>query len=162
MICGKWHGRPEGTLSMTGITGNGLYSQQFYVADNISNENSRALPFFWARSRLSRLSDFSSRQDDEETRRQITELGLHYNLLTAYTAFVAVHERIRNPSDPAADVDQPLPLPQGVSNMAIGSRNVPEPRMGSLLVAAAAAGMGWWWRKRRPSPKAFQTVGKEI
>jgi Ca-activated chloride channel family protein len=57
---------------------------------------------------------------------EITSLGLTYSLLTRYTSFVAVQEIVRN-TDNADDVDQPLPLPEGVSDFAVGITNGPEP-----------------------------------
>jgi len=47
--------------------------------------------------------------------REVTSLGLTYNLLTRYTSFIAVHETVRRTSGDADDVDQPNPLPGGVS-----------------------------------------------
>ena len=50
----------------------------------------------------------------------MTALGLRYSLLTPFTSFVAVSHVVRNTGAPAQNVDQPLPLPQGVSNSAVG------------------------------------------
>jgi Ca-activated chloride channel family protein len=56
---------------------------------------------------------------DEKRVREVTELGLAYNLLTAYTSFVAIDTEVRN-NGKATTVKQPLPLPQGVSDYAVG------------------------------------------
>jgi len=50
----------------------------------------------------------------------VTNLGLTYNLLTAYTSFVAVDAQIRVQDGQAVTVKQTLPLPQGVSDHAVG------------------------------------------
>ena len=50
---------------------------------------------------------------------------------------MAVHEIIRRTDGDAADVDQPSPMPQGVSDLAVGAE--PEP---PLVVAAMLAGVG--------------------
>ncbi|MFI5309191.1 MAG: trypsin, partial [Polyangiales bacterium] len=55
------------------------------------------------------------------TTRQVTDLGLKYTLLTKHTSFIAVLEQIRNPAGNAANADQPLPLPLGVSELAVAS-----------------------------------------
>jgi Ca-activated chloride channel homolog len=55
---------------------------------------------------------------------EITAIGLGYSLLTPYTSFVAVHEVVRNREGQADDVDQPLPLPIGVSDLAVGGGSV--------------------------------------
>lgn len=67
----------------------------------------------------------------DESIREITALGLKYNLLTRYTSFIAVREKVVNPNGEADDVNQPLPLPVGVSDMAVGS----EPELVWLLIA---------------------------
>ena len=71
---------------------------------------------------------------------EITSLGLTYGLLTRYTSFIAVQEVVRNTADDADDVDQPLPLPEGVSDLAVGVTSGPEPehRVGVRDRAGAA------------------------
>ena len=66
-------------------------------------------------------------------------MGLTYNLLTAYTSFVAVDETVRNPEAKSKEVHQPLPLPKNVSNLAVGCSvsTVPEPEMIVLLAILA-------------------------
>jgi Ca-activated chloride channel homolog len=56
-------------------------------------------------------------------REAITTLGLQHNLLTQYTSFIAVDHVVRNldADHRAVSVHQPLPLPQGVSNNAVGT-----------------------------------------
>ena len=76
----------------------------------------------------------------------MTELGLRHSLLTRYTSFVAVYELLRNPEGEAADVRQPLPLPEGVSNHAVGIGD--EPPLTLLAAALAlAASLGWLLRR---------------
>jgi Ca-activated chloride channel family protein len=149
VICGKWRGQPQGAIALKGVTGNGPYRQNFEVSPLVLSPSTSALPYLWARTRLGRLTDFSSSEDDQAARREVTQLGLSYNLLTAYTSFVAVHEKVRNTAGSADDVDQPLPLPQGVSNLAVGGRTVPEPDMGILLALVPFAALLWMGHRRK-------------
>jgi Ca-activated chloride channel homolog len=142
VVCGKWRGRPQGAIDLTGNTGDGPYEAHFDVARTAPCDDNSAIANLWARMRLGRLTDFSSSEDDAQTRKQVTQLGLRYHMLTAHTSFVAVHQKVRNTAAPARDVDQPLPLPHNVSELAVGSRNVPEPGLGMVLAVAAAAGLG--------------------
>ena len=89
------------------------------------HSNNRALKYLWARHRLKSLSDYVKIDErmEKELKNDITNLGLKYNLLTKYTSFIAVDEKIRNPKEGAQTVKQPLPLPEGVSNKAIGKSN---------------------------------------
>jgi outer membrane protein OmpA-like peptidoglycan-associated protein len=52
---------------------------------------------------------------------QVTQLGLKYNLLTQYTSFIAIDSIIRNKTGVTEQVKQPLPLPEGVSDLAVGN-----------------------------------------
>ena len=96
------------------------------------------MKYLWARTRIGRLSDFNFKDHTRDTHAQITSLGLTYNLLTANTSFVAVHEAVRNPESQFQDVHQPLPLPLHVSNLAVGGSvsKVPEPGLCTVLVIA--------------------------
>jgi Ca-activated chloride channel family protein len=66
-------------------------------------------------------------------------LGLSYGLLTRYTSFVAVQEIVRRTTEAAADVDQPLPLPAGVSDLAVGVTSGAEPDIVWVAVIVLAA-----------------------
>jgi Ca-activated chloride channel homolog len=149
VISGKWRGRAEGTIRLRGTTGSGPYDQSLDVAQSAPLAINNALPYLWARKRVSRLTDFTSREADAETRKQVTQLGLEYQLLTRFTSFVAVLDKVRNSGAPAKDVLQPLPLPKGVSNLAVGGRNVPEPDLYVMLALMFFVALATLWRRRQ-------------
>jgi len=132
---GKWRGAAQGVITVIGTSGHGSYAQTFYVAKTPALETNSPLRYLWARSRIGRLSDFNFNREPEK-KDEIVTLGLTYNLLTAYTSFIAVSEVLRNSGD-SEDVNQPLPLPLHVSNLAVGMASVPEPELGLLLAMAA-------------------------
>lgn len=138
VVFGKWHGQAAGTIRVRGEGGEGSYEKVFDVSAAQASEENRALRYLWARSRVARLSDDG--EESDETRRAVTSLGLTYELLTAYTSFIAVHEVVRNPDGPAKNVDQPQPLPKGVSDLAVGGgeagEEVPEPELVVLSILA--------------------------
>lgn len=146
VIFGKWRGEPAGVVRISGITGNGLYEDELDITEARPAEENAALRYLWARTRVSRLSDFGPSHNDD-IRRKVIELGLSYDLLTAYTSFIAVHEIVRNYEGGAQTVDQPLPLPQGVSAMAVGGA-VPEPELAILLALTLLVAL---WRRERSS-----------
>ena len=78
--------------------------------------------------------------------KEITSLGLKYSLLTKYTSFIAVLEKVRNTNGAADDVQQPLPLPVGVNDLAVGS----EPDLIWLAALGALIGLMIMARKRWP------------
>jgi Ca-activated chloride channel family protein len=83
-------------------------------------KNNAALKYLWARHRILILSDYNKLRSDDKRIKEVTDLGLSYNLLTAYTSFVAVDNEVRNKDGKLTTVKQPLPLPQGVSDYAVG------------------------------------------
>lgn len=147
IVFGKWRGTERGFIEVKGLTGKGQYSKTFRIAENKSVDEKDALKYLWARKRISRLSDFNT-DNNKEIKAEITNLGLTYNLLTKYTSFIAVHDVVRNTEGPAKDVKQPLPLPKGVSNLAVGGK-VPEPEFYISILILTAILVTGYIRKRR-------------
>lgn len=123
IVFGKWRGKPAGRIEVGGYTSEGPWRKIFHVAQAGTSTENAALRYLWARHRLRLLADFASFNNTGRSSaiEEITKLGLQYNLLTAYTSFVAVDSQTRNQSAEAAVVKQPLPLPAGVSDAAVGS-----------------------------------------
>jgi len=141
VVQGKWTGAAQGTIKVTGRTGRGRFEQVIDVARSATRTQDDALRYLWARTRIAALSDFSAREESEEERQELVRLGLAYNLLTRHTSFVAVLQEVRNPGGQGKDVDQALPLPQGVSALAVGGQNAQGDEPGLALLAALAAGL---------------------
>lgn len=121
VICyGKWRGEPKGTLVVSWATGAGPWRQEFHAESCAADSSNAALRHLWARQRLQLLSDFNQFGETAERKAEITRLGLAYELLTAHTSFLAVDSVVRNLGAPPVTVKQALPMPQGVSNAAIG------------------------------------------
>jgi Ca-activated chloride channel family protein len=162
VIRGKWRdhgdGAPQGRLVLEGRSASGDY--QAIVEAPAPDENATALKHLWARERIAQLSDEEALVGGESQRELITALGLQYGLLTQYTSFIAVDERVRA-DQPALPVNQPLPLPEGVSNLAVGAEvpSTPEPAawLAILVVLGCVAVvlLRWptrstlWWPPRR-------------
>jgi Ca-activated chloride channel homolog len=164
VLFGKWRATPNGEIMISGKEGTGDYACAFNVSETKPLKAHGALPYLWARSRIARLSDFAAGTMRGEHKEEITSLGLAYNLLTQNTSFVAVLEKIRNTESEAADVNQPLPLPQHVSNLAVGDPSMggafaatPEPELGVLLALMILILMVFV-RVRRHSMEEYQRI----
>lgn len=120
VLFGKWRGAPEGTIRVAGRTGDSDYVQEIEVSETESSGENEAIRYLWARKKVEALTAYGYAAADERTKAEITKIGLAHNMVTPYTSFVAVAETVRNPKGESTDVDQPLPLPQGVSNYAVG------------------------------------------
>lgn len=140
VLFGKWRGKPVGTITITGKTGEKEYTQEIPVSNVTVDMESEAIRYLWARTHLDRIAGYGSIRNDESVKDEITQLGLEYNMVTPYTSFIAVSEIIRNTEGDGTDVDQPLPLPQRVSGLAVGGgyRSYSEPGMILLILPIAA------------------------
>lgn len=157
-LIGKWTGRAEGRITVKGRTGGAPYEASFDVAaEAAKGSQNPALRPLWAREKVRALGDDIAAGRDPRTDAvsappadlvsEITTLGLNYGLLTEYTSFVGVDETPREMLAQANAVTQPLPLPQGVSNSAVGAGQTvvvgvtpvqigaaPEPGVAGLLI----------------------------
>jgi Ca-activated chloride channel family protein len=152
VIFGKWRGQPKGSISLSGMGGQEEFVKKISIAESDISSKTSALKYLWARTRIARLSDFNVNRHNPDTRGEITSLGMTYNLLTDYTSFLAIHDVIRNPEANAHDVNQPLPLPKHVSNLAVGGScsSVPEPELYWFFAffMVLAAGRQIFWNQR--------------
>ncbi|MCX6256605.1 MAG: TonB family protein [Bacteroidia bacterium] len=122
IIFGKYKGKPEGMITLKGKTGHQSYKQVFNVPDVKPDPLNSAIKYLWARDRIKLLDYYTGGNANASSIvREITDLGLKYNLMTNYTSFIAIDEQvIKDPSGKLVRVKQPVPLPQGVSNYAVG------------------------------------------
>jgi len=121
---------------LSGRIGEKAWSKTIKIADAKSSKNNEALRCLWARKRIAEISDYIQVDQNSAGIKEVTALGLNYNLLTAYTSFIAVDETVRNLSGQQLTAKQPLPLPEGVSNLAVGGSipTAPEPSTYLLLI----------------------------
>jgi Ca-activated chloride channel homolog len=156
VVQGKWRGKPAGKITVRGVTGAGPFVRVIDVGASTPSPGNDALRYLWARGRISALSDFNLDQESEEEKREVTRLGLQYNLLTRFTSFIAVHERVRRTpgQGETQDVAQALPLPEGVSDAAVGGpvQAGAEPELPALALGALVLlALGAAWRRRGTS-----------
>ena len=138
-VFGKWRGKRQGTIRLTGSTGKGRYEKSLKVADFNTLKSSEAIKYLWARRRMRDLGDYQKLYATDATEREITALGLSYNLLSDFTSFIAIDRVARNQAGEVLEtVTQPLPLPQGVSQSSFGGEisTSPEPETWALLLIA--------------------------
>ncbi len=124
---GKYIGEPTGSITVSGFTGNGPFEQTYELSPELENESNKALRYLWARHRIKTLSDYDAKTNYDygamgfpDNASAVIELGLKYNMLTNYTSFIAVDYIIRNEGGEGETIKQPVPLPDGVSDYAVG------------------------------------------
>lgn len=119
VIYGKYRGKAKGNITIKGKAGSKRYKKTFDVSSVQPQKSHAALRYLWARKRIQMLDDYSSVDHSNANKEAVTQLGLKYNLMTAYTSFLAIEEN-RVADGQFETVKQALPLPQGVPNSAVG------------------------------------------
>jgi Ca-activated chloride channel family protein len=148
VLMGKFRGELAGSIEIEGRSAGGAVRLPIDVASAAQADDTLALKYLWARNRIAQLADFNKLMPDDETAREILRLGLAYNLLTDYTSFIAVDKVVRNAGGQSTTVDQPSPLPDGVTELALGSAPAtPEPEFFALTLVGGA--LLWWLRRGR-------------
>ena len=140
VLFGKWKGEPSGTIYITGKTGGRDYAEDIPVSAAIPLEANNIIQYLWARTRVERLTDYGITEDlQANAKKEVTELGLRYSMMTPYTSFIAVTEKVRNTEGKSTDEKQPLPIPMNVSEWAIGNGYTVGSEPGSLLLVLLMA-----------------------
>ena len=156
VLFGKWKGEPSGTIHITGKTGGKDYAEDIPVSAAIPLEANNIIQYLWARTRVERLTDYGMTEDlQANAKKEVTELGLRYSMMTPYTSFIAVTEKVRNTEGKSTDVKQPLPIPMNVSEWAIGNGYTVGSEPGSLLLVllmAAAVLLNVWYQNSKKKP----------
>jgi len=119
-VFGKYKGDVDGTISVSGTTTNGQYQKDIDLSEALLDDKNIAIRYLWAREKLKYMSDYESIDYNTSRKEEITEIGLKYNLLSKYTSFIAVDEIPVTNGNNIKMVRQPLPLPKGVGNYAVG------------------------------------------
>ena len=161
IVFGKWRehaGTTPPNLIVEGRAAHGPYTQTLPIDVAADGPGTGALRLLWARHRIAALSDEEALTGGDAQKAAITKLGLDYSLLTQYTSFIAVDQVVRNPGGQGATANQPSPLPEGVSNLAVGEASAlgaavsstPEPETwAAMLVVLAVLGAQMARRQRR-------------
>jgi Ca-activated chloride channel family protein len=165
VVLGKYRGKAEGKIVITGSTPAGKYEQVLDVGTIASPAQTEALRTLWAREAIRNLDDLTGNMDAASQEGQkVLELGLAYGLLTQFTSFVAIDSLVRADGDPKK-VDQPLPLPEGVPQSALsqgiglsGMGNIGHGGGGGLGSGYGLGTGGLTGRGSGPTPQIVMTL----
>ena len=97
-LTGKYKASSKGSIEINGLGGSSSFSNVFDLARVQSKEQNKAIKYLWAKEKVIALGDgyLYGGIDHNAKIEEITALGLEYDLLTAYTSFVAVDKTVRN------------------------------------------------------------------
>ncbi len=120
-VIGKYKGEAKGHIVVKGFYGGTEIIHRIPLSQYLVSDNNKALRQLWARERLKLLDDYRKVLYDDNHKQEMIDLSLKYNLLSAYTSFVAVDYEIVNGNGSLKKVQQATQLPAGVSEYAVGA-----------------------------------------
>jgi len=120
VLKGRYTHAGNGSVIIRGRTAKGPFERRIDVALPEQQAEHDVLASLWARSKIDDLmtQDWLGIQQGnpkESVKTEITQLGIHFSLVTQYTSFVAVEEKVINENGQPKRVEVPVEMPDGVS-----------------------------------------------
>jgi Ca-activated chloride channel family protein len=166
VLKGRYTGSGSGTVTVRGNTAAGPFEREIAVDLPKSHPENDVLAPLWARARIGWLmyQDLLGAQQGEpnpDVKEAIVELGLAYNLLTQYTSFVAVEEKVINEDGKPKTVEVPVEMPDGVSYEGIFGKDEAEalPALGRSFGARGVARQSLA-KSAAPAPMQQRVLGR--
>jgi Ca-activated chloride channel family protein len=122
-LYGRYDGEGSAEVRLTGRLAGHPFERTFHVVLPPRDEDGEAIETLWARARIAELSRENGGQPGPEGIAEIVRLGLENRLVTDYTSFVAVEERVTTGDGNPTTVDVPSPCPAGMSCAQHGARD---------------------------------------
>jgi Ca-activated chloride channel homolog len=121
IISGRYTRAASGTVRLKGTRAGGQFSRDIPVTFSSSTPPFDALAGYWARRRIDDLMSqgwigLQRGNMDPKLKEQITQLGLDYRLMTQFTSFVAVEDKVVTKNGQPERVEVPVEMPEGVSH----------------------------------------------
>jgi len=120
IIYGRYSKPGPSKIVVSGKMGGKPWSRAIDVVFPVRNDEDNAITSLWARHKIddiSRAGYVSALSGDQvnTVKDQVTKVALAYNLMSAYTSFVAVEKRVVNVGGKSRTVAVPLDAPDGVN-----------------------------------------------
>ena len=120
VVVGRYNKSGRGIVRVHGQAAGRAWSREIAVDFPKQESKHDVLASLWARRKIDDLMnrDLAGVQRgtlDPETKEAITRLGLNYKLMTQYTSFIAVEDRVVNEGGQPRRVEVPVEMPAGVS-----------------------------------------------
>lgn len=116
-IYGRYTKAASGVIKLKGKVAGQPYERSINIDLPETAAANDALATLWARTRVDELSMSrlkAAAKDGEDLDKQITGIGLEFGIMTKFTSFVAVEDRVANPNGDPARVEVPNVLPEGM------------------------------------------------
>jgi len=151
------HGRyglaGEGMVTIRGLVAGEPWETAVRAVLPPDRPQNDALAILWARAAIEDMMDQMHGGEAGELVSAITELALAYRLMSPYTSFVAVEEKVVNREGKLVTVQVPVPMPEGVSYEGVfgDARGEVAASRQPLVSGAGAGGLGAGALARAPA-----------
>jgi Ca-activated chloride channel homolog len=124
VLSGRYTNATSGTITIHGKRAGDDFTREIPVHFNSTTSDGGIVSAFWARRKIDDLmsQDWAGLQTGNvqpEVQKDITQLGLTYKLMTQFTSFVAVEDRVVSTNGKPQTVEVPVEMPDGVSYQGI-------------------------------------------
>ncbi len=193
ILHGRYTKAASGAIKLKGKVAGQPYERDIAVNFPESDPANDVLATLWARTRIDDLTSkgYAEAQPEtgvKKTDETITSLGLEFRLMTQFTSFVAVEERVVNQNGKPVTVEVPVAVPEGVDPVRSGAvdefasggggggammsvtarqisslpkskaRRVARKQSGSAQVSGSSSGMGIGHGSGAPLPRPTPSV----
>jgi Ca-activated chloride channel family protein len=114
VVTGRFRGEPPQVIRVTGSAGGDAVSLPVTFATQERTSSHAGLPSVWARMKLAQLADESLLHPRGEWQQEMKQVALDFDLMSAFTAFVAVDSAKRTKGGHGTTVPVAVPVPAGV------------------------------------------------
>jgi Ca-activated chloride channel family protein len=114
VVTGRFKGEFPPAIRVTGQAGGETTALPVTFAAREQTASHAGLPSVWARMKLAQLADQSLLEPRDDWQRQTKQVALDFNLMSAFTAFVAVDSTTRTKGVHGTTVPVAVPVPTGV------------------------------------------------
>ena len=147
VLSARYSHAASGTIRLKGKIAGKPFVRE--IAVNLAGEEKKhdVLATLWARRKVADLmaSDFDSMQRGNgrpETKSEITRLGLEYRLMTQFTSFIAVEDRVVNEGGKPKVIAVPVEMPEGVSYSGVYGQQAPATSSGTVAFRSILPSFG--------------------
>ncbi len=119
VVTGRFTKAARGEVVLRGYAGDKRVTQRLSVDFGAAKTDNPALEALWAREKIEELQaqDYQGAQNnnpDAKIKERIVQTALDHNLMSQWTSFVAVEQKVVNPSGKSQRNDVPVEVPEGV------------------------------------------------
>lgn len=161
VLKGRYTRAAEGDITVRGLVRGQPWQQTVHVSLPPIQPSAAGIESLWARAKIEDLQsqDWIGAQTNNpipDIKEQIIDVALQHRLMSQYTSFVAVEQRVVNVGGRQRTVDVPVELPEGVSYGGIFGEKKDMSALSTRSLSASVNGnLNYFYSTNGPAPVAL-------